>query len=142
MITHNLRTLLCTSRAVFAIVATVIAAATAQGESSKVVSVEEHWELQISEPDSERSAPQTTMVMSPNHDVTGMHFLFTLNHVTLPEYQPGGMQVQAWDGDNLSQEKAGSASAALQNSGETVRWTQRLSLHDATLTFQVADAQS
>src|SRR3954470_12113540 len=142
MMTHKLRTALSAGRAILAVGVSVFAAATAIAESSKVVSVEEHWELQISQPDSERSAPQTTMVMSPNHDVTGMHFLFTLNHVTLPEYQPGGMQVQAWDGDNLSQEKAGSASAALQNSGETVRWTQRLSLHDATLTFQVADGQS
>jgi hypothetical protein len=81
-------------------------------------------------------------VMSPKHDVDGTHFLFTLNHVTLPEYQPGGMQVQAWDGDNLSVEKAGSASGALQSTSETVHWTQKMSLQDGTLTFQVVDGQS
>src|SRR3954469_18763600 len=92
----------------------IVAGAPALADSNKVVSVEEHWELQLSQPDSELSAPQVTMVMSPKHDVSGTYFLFTLNHVTQPEYQPGGMQVQAWDGDTLSEEKAGSTSAALQ----------------------------
>lgn len=110
--------------------------------ANKVVSVEEHWELQLSQPDSERSAPQVTMVMSPKNDVGGKHFLFTLNHVTLPDYRPGGMQVQAWDGDSFSDEKVGNTSTALQNSNETVRWTQKLALGDGTLTFQVVNGES
>jgi hypothetical protein len=122
--------------------AAVVAGASVLAESSKVISVEEHWELQLSQPDSELSAPQLTMVMSPTSDVTETHFLFTLNHSTVPDYQPGGMQVQAWSGDSLSQEKVGHASAALENSNETVRWTQRLSLSEGTLTFQVVDGQS
>jgi hypothetical protein len=118
------------------------AGASLRAESSRVISVEEHWELQLSQPDSELSAPQVTMVMSPTNDVSGNHFLFTLNHSTVPEYQPGGMQVQAWSGDSLSQEKVGHASAALENTNETVHWTQRLSLSDGSLTFQVVDGQS
>src|SRR3954469_2436737 len=122
--------------------AAVVASAPVRAESSRVISVEEHWELQLSQPDSELSAPQVTMVMSPTSDVSGDHFLFTLNHSTVPDYQPGGMQVQAWSGDSLSQEKVGQNSAALENSNETVHWTQRLSLADGSLTFQVVDGQS
>jgi hypothetical protein len=107
-----------------------------------VVSVEEHWELQVGEPDTDRSAPQTTMVMSPTHDLGGTHFLFTLNHAPVPDYHLGGMQVQVWNGDDVAQEKAGSASGSLASAGETVSWTQRLTLHDGTLTFEVVDGQS
>lgn len=140
--TGKLRSSLLVPRALLAVGVSVAAATTALGDSSKVISVEEHWELQLSQPDSERSAPQVTMVMSPKNGVDGAHFLFTLNHVTMPQYQPGGMQVQAWDGGTFSEEKVGNNSAALQNSNETVRWTQKLSLHDGALTFQVANGES
>lgn len=111
-------------------------------EPARVVSVEEHWELQISQPDSDRSAPQTTMVMSPTGNVDGVHFLFTLNHSTVPEYAPGGVQVQLWEGGELLQSLTAHDGTALDRSDETVRWVQRLTLNDGTLTFQVADGQS
>jgi hypothetical protein len=142
MMTRVLRSSLQIGRAVLAVGMSLAAAATALGESSKVVSIEEHWELQLSQPDSERSAPQVTMVMAPKNDISGTHFLFTLNHVTLPSYQPGGMQVQAWEGEDLSDAKAGSNSAALENSNEAVRWTQKISIQDGTLTFQIVNGES
>jgi hypothetical protein len=142
MMTRELLKSLRIGQAALAVGVSVVIAATALGDPLKVVSVEEHWELQLSQPDSERSAPQVTMLMSPKPDVSGTHFLFTLNHVTAPDYQPGGMQVQAWDGDNLSDQKVGDASGALQNSSETVRWTQKLALQDGTLTFQVLNGES
>jgi hypothetical protein len=117
-------------------------AAPAFAESNKVVLVEEHWELQVSEPDTERSAPQTTMVMSPTGNVDGAHFLFTLNHSTVPDYVPGGMQVQLWQGGELVEEQTASNSAALVHSNETIHWVQRISLQDGALTFQVRDGES
>jgi hypothetical protein len=115
--------------------------AAAWAQSAQVVSVEEHWELRLGQPDADRSAPQTTMVLSPDGDLEGVHFLFTLNHVTAPQYEPGGMQVQIWDGDQL-QESAAAASGALAYEQETVRWVQRVSLENETLKFQVADGES
>lgn len=115
--------------------------ATAWAESPSVVAVEEHWELCLGEPDADRSAPQTTMVLSPDGDLEGVQFLFTLNHVTAPEYEPGGMQVQIWDGDHL-EESAAAETGALAYNQETVRWVQRLSLENETLTFQVVDGES
>jgi hypothetical protein len=120
----------------------LVAAKPALAAGGKVVSIEEHWELQLGEPDIDRSSPQTTMVMSPQGDLGGTHFLFTLNHAPVPNYHLGGMQVQAWNGDDVVQEKTGSASNSLANANETVRWTQRMSLHDGVLTFQVVDGQS
>ena len=119
-----------------------IVAVPAVAESNKVVLVEEHWELQVSEPDVERSAPQTTMVMSPKGNVDGVHFLFTLNHSTVPDYAPGGLQVQLWQGGELVEERSASNGAALHHSNETIHWVQRISLQDGTLTFQVRDGES
>ncbi len=117
-------------------------AAPCRAESSRVVLVEEHWELQISQPDADRSAPQTTMVMSPTSDLEGVHFLFTLNHSTVPEYAPGGVQVQLWDGDELLQSHVAHEGTTLDHCDEVLHWTQRVSLNDGHLTFQVVDGQS
>ncbi|HEX5472763.1 MAG TPA: hypothetical protein VFW73_12805 [Lacipirellulaceae bacterium] len=125
---------------VAALSVTVTSRATAQ--SAKVVSIEEHWELQLADPDVDRSAPQTTMVMSPTADLSGTHFLFTLNHVSAPVYAPGGMQVQLWNGEEFVEQSAGHVTTALEHSNETVRWTQRISLDNGTLHFQVLDGTS
>jgi len=121
---------------------TVALAVPVLAESSRVISVEEHWELQVAEPDADVSAPQTTMVMSPTGDVSGAHFLFTLNHQTAPNYTPGGMQVQLWDGEEVSDHKVGHVTAALQSSSETVHWTQRISLENGNMNFAVVDGDS
>jgi hypothetical protein len=126
-----------------AVIGAFFATATALAESNRVISVEEHWELQLAQPDTDRSAPQTTMVMSPNGNVSGAHFLFTINHANAPDYRPGGMQVQLWDGDDLVDEHQWHNSSALEFESETVHWTQKLSLNDdGTLTFQVQNGES
>jgi hypothetical protein len=109
---------------------------------SDVVLVEEHWELRLGQPDADRSAPQTTMVMSPLADLTCVHFLFILNHVAVPGFEAGGMQVQLWDGEDLLQEDVSTEIGALARDNEVIRWTQRLSLANGNLTFQIVDGES
>jgi hypothetical protein len=139
---HTTTLLVRIAAPVLAIIVCVAATKPATAQSTKVVSVEEHWELQLSEPDSERSAPQTTMVMSPTADLSGTHFLFTLNHESAPDYAPGGMQVQLWNGEEFVEQNAGHVTTALEHSNETVRWTQRMTLDNGTLHFQVVDGTS
>jgi hypothetical protein len=117
-------------------------AAPAWAESQRVILVEEHWELHISQPDSDLSAPQTTMVMSPSGDLDGVYFLFTLNHSTVPDYRHGGMQVQLWEGASLVDNHVADEGGALSHGDEVVTWVQRLSLEDGTLTFQVSNGTS
>jgi len=117
-------------------------AAPSRAESSRVVSVEEHWELRISQPDSDRSAPQTTMVMSPTNNLEGVHYLFTLNHSTVPEYAPGGIQVQVWNGGELLQSKVAHDGITLDHGDEVVHWVQRISLQDGHLAFRLVDGHS
>ena len=109
---------------------------------SNVVQIEEHWELQVAQPEEDLSAPQTTMVMSPIGDLSDAHFLFILNHVNAPGFESGGMQAQYWDGDNLVSEAVASETATLATSGETIRWVQRMTVNDGTLTFEVINGES
>jgi hypothetical protein len=113
-----------------------------QAESQRVISVEEQWELHVTQPDTDRSAPQTTMVISPTGDINGLHFLVTLNHATVPTYAPGGVQVQQWDGDELVDSKTVHEGTVLDQSEEVIRWSQRLYLHDGHLSFRVRDGHS
>jgi hypothetical protein len=111
-------------------------------DAPRVVSVEEHWELQISQPDPNSSAPQTTMVMSPSGDVGGAYFLFTLNHSNVPDFTPGGMQVQLWDGTNLVEHHVANERSTLSHDEEVVTWVQRMTLDDGTLTFEISAGSS
>jgi hypothetical protein len=117
-------------------------AAPTWGEAPRVVQVEEHWQLQLGQPEADLSAPQMTMVMSPNGGLDGLHFLFTLNHSTEPEYAPGGMQVQARQGDELLDDSLVTEVLPLAHTEEVVRWVQRLSLDGSTLKFHVLNGES
>src|SRR5262245_56629729 len=117
-------------------------ATAAWAEGPRVVSVEEHWELHIGQPDSNSSAPQVTMVMSPTGDLASTYFLFTLNHSNVPDFTPGGMQVQFWDGTNLVEHHVANERNTLIHDEEVLTWVQRLSLEDGTLTFKIVDGSS
>ena len=123
-------------------VSMVIGAATAAlAESPKIVQIEEYWELAVGEPDAQLSAPQATMVMSPNEDLNGQYFVFTLNHRSVPSYEPGGMQVQLWNGNDAVDAESSSAST-LNSSGDVIQWVQRLKVEDGSLSFEIVEGSS
>jgi hypothetical protein len=119
----------------------VFAAAPAWGQTD-VVMIEEHWELRLGEPDADRSAPQTTMVMSPTGGLDGVHFLFTLNHANAPDYAAGGVQIQAWDGNEFLGYDDDDEVGSLHHSEEVLTWTQKMWLQDGSLKFKVINGQS
>lgn len=121
--------------------ALVLAFAAPVAAQSAIVQIEEHWELAIGEPDVQLSAPQATMVMSPAPDLNDQYFVFTLNHRDLPEYEPGGLQVQLWNGDDVDA-TASSSAAPLDQTNDTISWVQRLKVEDGTLTLEVVDGTS
>src|SRR5205085_1220301 len=54
---------------------------------------------------------------------------------------PGGLQVQVWSGNGVvATSSQGSAQFATQ--GETVSWTQRLSLGGGSITYDIDNGQS
>jgi len=108
----------------------------------EIVAIEEHWELNVGEPDAQRSAPQVTMVTSPVGSLDGVYFLFALNHQSHPEYAPGGMQVQLWNGDELVASHTSQEEEPLHHTNEVVRWVQRTELKGGSLSFEIDAGES
>ena len=108
----------------------------------EIVSVEEQWEFQIGVPDINSNGPQIAMAMSPDNRTTGKHFALTINHRSVPSYAPGGIQVQLWQGEEALSSRDGPKVSQLQNTDEVVTWSQRLSVSEGVLTFEVTDGTS
>jgi hypothetical protein len=114
----------------------------AVGTAVEIMSIEEHWELTVGEPDASDSAPQVSMVMSPNRHLDGDYFVFTLNHHTHPEWRAGGIQLQRWFGADIEGSRTGVNESPLTNDQEVISWTQRLTLVDGSLVCEVVDGSS
>ncbi len=108
----------------------------------EIVSIEEHWSLSVGQPDAASSSPQVSMVMSPTGHLESSYFVFTLNHHSDPEWIPGGLQVQFWNGSEIVDSKVGPQEATLNHAEEVVTWVQRTSVADGNLTFEIASGQS
>lgn len=119
-----------------------LALAAAPTLAEDVVVIEEHWSLSVGGPDASRSAPQVGMVMSPSGGTDQDFFLLTLNHWSSPDFAPGGVQLQRWNGDACVETKHAGQHHPLDVDGETLRWAQRLSLADGQLTYEVFNAES
>lgn len=110
----------------------------ADGESVSVVKVEEEWELIVSEPESGRGAPQVTAVLSPFGNLDGLYAAFELNHQSQPSYADGGLQLQVWNASDVPlATRTQKDGQTLASAGETVTWTQSISLSNGQLTFDI-----
>ena len=112
------------------------------GFALEIVAIEEHWELSVGQPDAASSSPQVSMLMSPTGHLEGSYFVFTLNHHSDPEWIPGGMQVQYWDGEEIVESKVGPHEEALNQADEVITWVQRTEVADGKLVFDVTSGDS
>ncbi|MCA9197717.1 MAG: hypothetical protein KDA87_09275 [Planctomycetales bacterium] len=108
----------------------------------RVVKVEETWSLEVGAPNPEANAPQITMAMSPTGGLLEDYFIFTVNMRPEPSFEPGGLQVQRWYGDEKIQEKDGPVTDEMATWGETVSWKQVMSVDNGQLTFEIRDGSS
>ncbi len=117
-------------------------AAPAWADGPNVIAVEEVWELSVGDPDADNSAPQVTTFMSPVGDTVGRYFSFELNHQGVPSFAAGGLNVQVWEEGTLAGTVHANVGQLLQTEGETVMWTQQLSVEDGVLRFVVHSGSS
>jgi len=110
--------------------------------SNNVVRVEEDWELVIGETDPDSCAPQVTSVMSPVADVNLAYAAFDINHHSQPSFRPGGLQLQVWNNNEPLLSDNDPEVDTLRHQGETIRWTQQMSLNDGVLTFAITGGTS
>jgi hypothetical protein len=109
--------------------------------ATDIVRVEEDWELVVSQPDANLNGPQVTCVISPL-TVDDAYCAFDINYHTQPDYSPGGLQVHVWDPKSPIVTGNLPVSGVMQQSGETVTWTQTMSLSQGSLSFAVSNGQS
>jgi len=115
----------------------------AAGQSApQVVRVEEQWKLVVTTPDPDSSGPQVTTVISPVGNVAGIHAAFELNQQSLPEFTPGGLQLQVWNNELPLAYRQFPSPVVMATADEQVTWTQSLALADGKLTFEIRDGQS
>jgi hypothetical protein len=115
---------------------------TVPAAAQQVVRVEEDWELVLGEPDPVIVGPQVTTTMSPTGNLDGVYFTFEINYRSLPWWTPGGLTIHQWSGEARVQSFDRSDRSVMQTSGETVSWTQILSVDGTNLTFQVKNGSS
>ena len=104
-------------------------------------SVQEDWQLVVATPDTTDSGPQITTSMSPVTDNSIPFVDFDLNYSEIPDFSPGGMQIQVWSaGKCLSSSSQGTAQ--LNTVNETITWTQAMSVSNGSITYGVSNGQS
>lgn len=106
-----------------------------------VARVEEDWQLAIDQPDINNDGPQVTCVISPQ-TVDAVYAAFDINFHSQPDYQAGGLQMHVWDPNDPIKTYNFPATGVIQQTNETVTWTQRMSLAGGVLVFQVLNGNS
>jgi hypothetical protein len=102
-----------------------------------VVRVEEDWTLVVGQPDGNLNAPQVTTGMSPLSEFDSAYVVFNVNHRSQPKYVPGGLQLQLWTSDVPLLSDDDPHNEVMNTTGETVTWTQQMTLQNGVLTVAV-----
>jgi hypothetical protein len=128
--------------AIFATTATLgVALGAAFQTSSAPDRIEEDWQVVLSSPDQDLNCPQFSTVMSPTGADQDPSLVFKLNYRDQPNYQAGGLSAQVWQNSNfVSNSDQGTAQCA--TTGETITWTQRMSLSGGNINFKVLSGNS
>lgn len=96
---------------------------TARGQSP-IIRLEEQWELEVRQADVRTNAPQILMHFSPFGQSSDYHFEIDINHASVPEYKPGGIQVRAMQGNQCLNSARILADQRLNAQSEVITWTQ------------------
>jgi hypothetical protein len=108
---------------------------------SPVTRIEEDWEMDVVFARDDLGAPQISTLMSPDAS-TAEYFTFEINCATSPEPEDGGLQVNAWVGDESYDFKNPPTDRSLERMHEVISWTQVIEVQDNTITFSIKDFRS
>lgn len=113
----------------------------ASAQTGCTMAVEEDWELVLSAPASIKNAPQVETVISPYGHINSFFGRITWNYREMPDYLAGGFQLQGWYGGNFLNH-CSLENDACSTTGETIKWTQRLSTDGQQLRVTVFNGSS
>jgi hypothetical protein len=110
--------------------------------------IEEDWQVVVANPDPQSIGPQITTCTSPNSDPAGAFVTFYLNYQDYPSWSAGGLQVKAYgpppssSSSPLLIDSSSQGSGVCETQGETITWTQRMSVSGGNLKYNVVNGQS
>lgn len=107
-----------------------------------VIRVEEDWEFEICDPDSNSVGPQVLATMSPFDHLAETHFTLEINHRSAPSWTPGGISIHRWTGEWRNASFDRSDRTIMNTSNEVVTWTQALYVESGRLHFKVFNGTS
>lgn len=125
-------------------IATLVAASAAADDpaDSRIVRVEEDWELVVATPDPSNDAPQVSVVFAPTADVDWAYAEFDINHHSHPDFIAGGLQLQVWSGGRPIVVNNDPDGGVISQPSERICWTQGMKLEDGVLTFAITGGTS
>lgn len=127
----------------FAVLSAIVLLANANpGRATDILRVEEDWELVLGTPDPATVSPQVTCTIAPAGDLDSFYAVFDLNLRNFPSYEAGGVQLQLWNGDSSVEAVREKTGLTLRTDGETITWTQRVTVNDGALQFAVVNGDS
>src|SRR4051794_26362696 len=127
---------------VLALLVLIASMSSAHAQSSPLPDqIQEDWEVVIGTPDPAGAGPQISTSMSPVTDGSTPFFVFDLNYQDSPTFVAGGMQVQTWSGEQMLGATT-KGTAQLSTTGETITWTQSMSLSSGSISFGINSGRS
>lgn len=106
-----------------------------------ILRVEEDWVLVLNVPGESKHSPQFHTIMSPLRNLDSMYFQVNWNYRENPDYEPGGLEIACWEGDQLRTHQS-MREEQLSTYAETITWTQRLVTDGELISFQIVNGQS
>lgn len=110
--------------------------------TGNTVRIEEDWYVQIGTPDPDSDSPQITSVLAPSWTLFGKHAVFDLNCATQPGFVSGGVQLQLWQDNAITQSCSNVNWASLHFVDEVIRYTSAVSIVDGNLVFEIINGTS
>jgi hypothetical protein len=114
-----------------------------QTTSTTIDQVEEDWQVVIGSPNATEIGPQLTTCMSPVSDGSTPFFALDMNYRDYPSFRAGGMEaavISNTDGSVLGYSTQGDD--VFGTEGETVTWTQRMTLSGGQANYAIVNGQS
>ena len=103
--------------------------------------IEEDWQLVIQSTDVPAAGPQITTTMCPGPLEDHPDVNFNLNYREGRQVFPGGLQIEVFDGSDMLVTTS-SRDDSLATDGETITWTQHLSLSAGSVFYRVKSGRS
>jgi hypothetical protein len=109
-----------------------------------IMRVEEDWVIDVGLADGVNTAPEIVTVFGPSNPNYGTHAVFEMNHATYPDFDRGGMQIQAWHANWLLGSKRHTDVSELLTVVERIKYTctTRLKADDDWVRLEVKNGES